>query len=107
MLVKIAGNLSYYQLCLLSIFGQNIFNLREDSYRSNLKIAHGLLALLHEVYDLADLQLIGSGDAVLGIVDIAPAKLKLQGQGELIFKLMELSKMPSDELAILAEKLSH
>jgi hypothetical protein len=107
LLVKIAGNLSYYQLCFLSIFGQNSFNLRGDDYRSNLELKYDLLALLHEVYDLANLQLIGSESAMLGIVDIAPGKLKLQGQGQLIFKLMELSKIPSDELAVLAEKLSH
>lgn len=107
LLVKIAGRLSYSQLCLLSIFGKNKFRLRGDSYRSNLRLPMDLIAILQEVYELGNYQLIGQEEALLSMADIVPGKLKLAGQGTYFFQLMELSKMPSDELDLLVEKLSH
>jgi hypothetical protein len=56
------------------------------------------VAVLHEVFDLERRGLISSGNAVLGITDLIPGKMYLEGQGELLFKLMDLRSIKIEDL---------
>lgn len=104
LLIKLGQGLSYYQLCLLSLFAQkNSFKLRKGDYRGTTNIGLDKIPLLQESVELARLELINiPGDAVLGLTDINPAGMNINGEGRILFQLMELSKIDSQELASLA-----
>ena len=101
-LIKIARNMSYRQLCFLSIAGQNDeFSLRQAGYEVNSTLPVDLVALLHEILEMEKGALISSGTVVLALVDLNPGKLKLEGQGQILYNLMNLSEIPLDELTPL------
>jgi len=105
-LIKIAKGLTYRQLCILSIFGQNEkFNLREVTYRDNTTLPVHLVSILHEIFELEKDALVNPGQTVSGLIDIVPGKFKLEGQGQLIFKLMNLSEIPVDYLDPIVQTL--
>ncbi len=96
LLIRVAEALSYRQLCLLCLFAFN-FGLRDTDYRSESSIDQKKASILHEIYDLYTKGLLNcSGNALLGLADIQPAKMKLQGTGGLLFNLMELIQLLSD-----------
>ncbi len=91
-LLRLGEQLSYRQLCLLSLFAQNTlvqggnnrFNLRSSSYRDRLSeeapIATDLIVLLQETYDLGQRGIIGNGgSAMLDIVDANPSEMSPEG----------------------------
>ncbi|SRR5215204_1501608 len=104
LLIKIGQSLSYHQLCLLSLFAQkNKFKLRQGDYRGTTEISLDKLSLLQESFGLARLELINiPGDAILGLTDINPARMDLNGEGRILFQLMELSKIDFHELTNMA-----
>jgi hypothetical protein len=59
-------------------------------------------AVLSEVFELEQRALINSGFAVLGMTDIIPARMNLEGQGKLLFTLMELSRVDQAELITIS-----
>ena len=103
-MIKLGQGLSYHQLCLLSLFAQkNKFKLRQGDYRGTTKIGLDKVSLLQEAFGLASLELINiPGDAILGLTDINPDRMDLNGEGRILFQLMELSKIDFHELAKLA-----
>ena len=106
-LIKISKGLTYRQLCLLSIFGQNDkFTLRPTPYTDNLTLPIQLVSILHEILQLEKDALISSGNVVLALSDINPGKFKLEGEGQIIFKLMNLTELPTDDLAPVADALA-
>ena len=64
------------------------------------------VALLQEVFELEFMGLISSGSVVFGHTDIIPGKMHLEGQGEILHKLMELSKIDQTEPNELTDLLS-
>jgi hypothetical protein len=104
LLIRTAQQLSYRQLCLLELAGLmeltgGKLSLRQGSYRDAVAaIGPAQIPVLFEAYDLYTRGLIHcGGDALLGLADIAPAKLRLQGPGAVLFNLMELRFIdPSD-----------
>lgn len=62
--------------------------------------------VLHEVSELERLNLTTQDSAVLGMTDIKPGKIRLEGRGVTLFHLMELSKMSDGELIEPAALLS-
>jgi hypothetical protein len=106
-LIKIARNISYRQLCFLSIVGQkDKFNLRQPAYQANSPLPIGLVALLHEIFEMEKDALISSGTVITGLADLNPGLLNLEGQGENLFKLMNLSEIPLEDLIPLTEILN-
>jgi hypothetical protein len=107
LLIELGQNLSYRQLCLLALFAQPDKSiLRQENYHSILTMRVYQIALLQEVFELDLIGLITSGSVVFGHTDIIPGKMHLEGQGEILYKLMELSKIDQTELNELSELLS-
>ena len=106
-IVKVAEVLTYRQLCLLLLFsGQVTAPLRNTAYRSNKSFPPDLLQILYECYDLYSRGLVSNGGEVaLGLTDINPSEVKIQGLGVFIFKLMELYQIPLKELEPLVAEL--
>jgi hypothetical protein len=90
-LIAVAEQLTYRQLCLLRLI-QDIDGkgLREHDFRDGV-IPPTTVPVLYEIYDLYSRGLInGRGKALLGLTNIAPTRLRLQGAGAVLFNLMEL-----------------
>lgn len=47
-----------------------------------------------------------SGDALLGLADVNPGKMDIQGVGVYIYQLMELVKIPDSDLEDIAKAFS-
>jgi hypothetical protein len=109
-LIKLADSLSYRQLCLLAIFaGQQIKNsLRQTDYRSSSSnISQSQASVLHEILELFNLGILSlPNDTLLGITDVVPARMHVQGAGVELGRLMELNKIPNSDLLSIAPLLT-
>jgi len=78
-LIKLGEDLTYRQLCLLALF---------------------------EIFDLYTRGLLNaSGVALLSLPDIVPSKMRIQGTGAQLFNMMELSRIPNNDLLELMDSL--
>lgn len=94
LLIKFSQNLSYRQLCLLALFGEvDKFSIRQANYRSEPIMSVSRVALLQEVFELDTMGLISSGSVVFGHTDIIPGRMHLEGQGEMLYKLMQVNEL--------------
>jgi hypothetical protein len=97
---KAVEQLTYRQLCLLklSVIKNNI-NLREENYRGQNTFSKELYQILYEYLELCHHGFVNmGGEVALGPTDIAPGKISLQGLGADIYNLMQLSKIPNEDL---------
>jgi hypothetical protein len=107
LLIRIAGELSYRQLCLLSLSGQkDKFNLKQSDYREENTMSVDRIGVLQEIFKLEQMSLLNSGNVLFGFTNITPAKTNVEGVGEILFKLMDLSRIRSDELEGVAQLLT-
>ncbi len=108
LLVRTAERISYRQLCLLQVFasGQR-WNMREADYRKTPTIPSDVAPVLYEAYDLYARDLVNcSGTALLSLTDVEPARMKPQGAGLVLIRLMELREIPEADIGSLASTLS-
>lgn len=106
LLIRMARELSYRQLCLLALFVQkDKFNLKKGDYQTENTMLPEKIGLLQEIFELEQKSLLNSGKPLFGLTNITPAMTDLQGTGKALFSLMELSKIRSDKLEHLAELL--
>lgn len=106
LLLKLGQDLTYRQLCLLSLFYfRDNYSLREKAYLSHN--VNGLFfAILQEIYDLYFKGMLKSDlGSFVSITDIAPAKMTLQGTGMLLFELMGLKNIDKAEIDSIAKRL--
>ncbi len=114
-LIRLGDQLSYRQLCLLSLFAQNTlvhggnnrFNLRSGAYRGESgnvpPISWNLLALLQETYDLYQRGILGNGgSAMIAVLDANPSEMSPGGVAVNLYNLMELWTVdPADLNALI------
>jgi hypothetical protein len=107
-LISVADRLTYQQLKLLNLFVINQLSpmsiLKQGSYTT----ANGyeLISVLQDIYDLYRIGLLnGNGNVILEMGYINPSQIKVQGTGALLYNLMELSKIPFDEMEGLINML--
>ncbi len=109
LLLKIAEDLTYRQLCLLAIFAirdRASLGLRQRDYRDSSEFTSELVALLQEAFNLYAQGLVsGGGDAWLGLTDVNPANTQPQGTGVYLYNLMELWTINSGDLSRTASLL--
>ena len=100
LLISLGESLSYRQLCLLRLFAvNNKFRLREKDYREGGLSGAKRIALVQEIYSLAGRGLLSAGgEAVLGVTDIIPGKMSVQGVAATLHSLMELQEISSQDL---------
>lgn len=107
-IVKIAEVLTYRQLCLLFLFsGLLVVPLRKTDYRGVQSFQPELMQVLYEAYDLYNRGLVSvGGEVAFGPTDVKPGVMRTQGLGAFIFNLMNLAKIPPEDLAPLVNELS-
>ena len=105
LLIRIADQMSYRQICLLAIFkDKNKFKLRKESYPLG-KIDQATRFLLQEVYEIYSQHLLDApgysnrmNQARPLLEDIVPAKINLIGSGVTLYELMELQNINANDL---------
>lgn len=106
LLLRLAEQLSYRQLCILSLFGLSDKppELPMDSYSDgefdNEGIASKRHDLLEEAFELHTRSLVARSDntAILDIYYIAPGIMQLIGTGRNLYELMELRDIPRSDV---------
>ncbi|WP_379970808.1 hypothetical protein [Ectobacillus sp. sgz5001026] len=106
-LIKISTELTYRQLCILRmIVMKDALSLRTSDFRGTGISGFPLISLLNEIYDLYNKGLINSGgEVLLGITDVNPSKLEIQGMGVLLYNLKELWTIEQSEIIKTASLL--
>ena len=116
LLVRRAEELSYRQLCLLSLLTRrDVFSLRRRDYRG-APISSALEPLLQEIIDLNNIGMVilsqndtyNAGETAqlfAGTSTVRPARMFVVGSGTMLYDLMELHGIPFDELNEIAADL--
>ncbi len=118
--VRTAEQLSYRQLCLVSVFmNRAAYHLRTNDYSGGeeqpaIDTVSSLGGVLEEAYDLFTRCLLDGTDGAMGLrldshptlIYICPAKMKVQGTGSWPYTLMELVALPRPDLDDLVALLS-
>ncbi len=115
-LIRLGEDLSYRQLCLLSLFAQNTLllggnnrlGLRESDYRDDTGRLNSLdlIVLLQETYDLYQRGIVGNGgSAMISIADAKPGRMSPAGAAVNLYNLMEMWIIPPEDLNVLIRLL--
>ena len=105
---KTAEQLTYRQLCILKlIMVKEQYALRKNDYRKpGGTFPAELYQLFYEYYDLHNRGYFDSGTGtMLGLTDLNPSAVKLQGLGLVTFQLMRLSAIPEADVLPIVEQL--
>ena len=115
LLLRLGDQLSYRQLCLLVLFTLKDSiegpGLRKKDFRTEVgqkvTVSTPAMAILYEVFDLYSRGLVSGGaSALLGLLDINPAQMTVQGAGPVLFQLMELYTVDMTDVNCLIAPLS-
>lgn len=100
-LLRASQNLSYREICILAMIGgkmrgkYNSNDFRQINYRNDGQLTGEKVILLYEIYRLYNQGMVNfNGDAALGLSDVNPSKMMIQGVGAHLYNLMELSNIP-------------
>ena len=112
-LIKVAEQLTYRQFCILKLVVlKDRFDLRNQDYQNREKFSKELYQVLQECHDLSlkgcldyKIPLTFSGEIALGLTDIVPGSMTIQGIGGDLFKLMKLSSIPDEDIIPIAKAL--
>lgn len=99
-LLSLSKLLTYRQLVIIGAIGsRDLSAVRASDYRGGQQIAAKTIGVLYEVYQMVGLDLITSSDSsyILGLADINPSLLKLQGNGAHLYNLMRLWDTPAED----------
>lgn len=90
--LALTNNLTYRQLVLMGIIGSRLKldTVRNGDFREEGRLNPLQVGVMFEIYQLVTLDLVCSVDAayMLGVADINPANLSLQGTGVQIYNLI-------------------
>lgn len=108
-LTKTAEQLTYRQFCILKLAEEkDRYDLRQDHYRNaGSTFRRALYQLFYEYYDLHNRGYINSGTGtMLGLTDLNPGAVSLQGMGVVTFQLMRLEEIPDEDIVPIAVELA-
>lgn len=107
-LIKATDLLTYRQLCILRLCAiKQGFSLRKTDYRGEKSFQRDLYQILHECFDLYSRGYINNGSSVaLGLTDIIPADLSVQGLGSDLHNWMQLWQIPVEDITPIVVVLS-
>ena len=106
-LTKAAETLTYRQLCIMKLTSEkDRFALRREDYRGHGDFSRELLQILYEYLDLYHRGFVNfGGEVAFGPSDIKPGSTVMQGLGAELFNLMQLWRIPIDDVAPVALQL--
>ena len=108
-ITKNAEHLTYRQLCIMKLTEEkDRYDLRQGDYRDEGgKFPITLYQLFYEYYDLHNRGYINSGaGTMLGLTDLNPSMVTLQGMGTMTFRLMLLGEIPEEDIVPIATQLA-
>ena len=107
-LTKAAEELTYRQLCIIKLSAvKEQFVLRSEDYRGHGDFSRELLQILYEYHDLYNRGLVNfGGDVAFGPSDVKPGATVVQGHGAELLNLMQLRKIPIDDVTPVAAQLN-
>lgn len=102
-LIKIASDITYRQIIIIAVIGKYQTGQICSPSLSQEKFTgiqgYENISVASEIYDLYRRSLIFSQNVILDAAGFTPSLLTVGGVGALLFKLMELSSTPLDEIA--------
>ena len=112
-LIKIAEQLTYRQFCILKlVVVKDHFGLRSQDYRNLEQFSQELYQVLQECHDLClkgcldyKIPLTYSGEIAVSYMNMQPNDMTIQKIGEDLFKLMNLSSIPDEDVIPIAKVL--
>lgn len=107
-LIKASEELTYRQLCILKlVVAKAHYGLRNQNYRDHGNFARNLYSVLYECMYLYQKEYITEGDSshALGLTDIVPSNITVQGIGSDLYNLMKLSSIPDEDIIPIVEVL--
>lgn len=107
--LNLAKSLTYRQLVIIGILGsQDLTLVRVSDFRESGALPAATIGVLFEIYQMVGLDLITSADTsyMLGVSDINPSLLRLQGNGAHLFNLLRPDQVPADDQRFFLETLS-
>lgn len=110
-LIKVAQEVSYRQLVIMQIIiffqlGRNTFGKLNPSPETPRETAYGSvngydnISILTEINDLYRKGIVHSSSIIFDVASINPSQLILAGVGVQLYRLMELDKVPLDDIAL-------
>jgi hypothetical protein len=99
-ILNLAKLLTYRQLVIIGIIGSHdLSRVRASTFRDSGALPAATIGVLYEVYQMAGLDLIVSEDSsyMMGVSDINPSLLRLQGNGGHLFNLLRPDRVPSED----------
>lgn len=111
-LIKVAEDLSFQQLCILSLAGSEnglrVAPEQEEEHKGQRPTRVAKVGLMAEMHDLSQRQMLttGTGDSVeFEISTIVPMELSVDNAGTSLYSLMELASMDGQDLARITRLL--
>lgn len=99
--LTLTNSLTYRQLVLIGIIGSRLRfdTVRNGDFRGEGRLNPLQVGVMFEIYQLVTLDLVCSVDAgyMLGVADINPTKLSLQGTGAQIYNLIRPDMVDADD----------
>lgn len=108
-ILNLAKLLTYRQLVIIGILGKlDRSEVRATDFRGGGSLPAATIGVLFEIYQMVSLDLISSTDSgyILGVADINPSLLQLQGNGAHLFNLLRPDEVPGDEKRFFFEGLA-
>lgn len=114
LLIRLANDLSYRQLCLIALFASDDkygYELRARNYKptkpttsKTVTLGGQLIGVLQEVNIMCSQGMLTGGG--LALTDIVPRSTETQGIGSLLFESMELNTLQRNQIEGIGELLS-
>ena len=106
-LISVANQLTYGQLCLLSILNnKEEYSLRKGNFR-NVQLTFKQVVVIQEIFSMENSGLIiCEGQHTPGLTDVNPSVVRVQGIGLALYDLMLLKIIPKEDRDELAAHIS-
>jgi hypothetical protein len=98
--LSLAKLLTYRQLVIVGILGSRDLSIvRSSDFRGSGSLPAATIGVLFEIYQMVGLDLITSADTsyMLGVADINPSLLRLQGNGAHLYNLLRPEQVPAED----------
>lgn len=108
-ILNLAKLLTYRQLVIIGILGsRELSAVRSSDFRDVGTLPAATVGVLYEIYQMVGLDLIASANAayMLGLTDINPSLLRVQGNGAHLFNLLGPDQVPGEDQQFFFDALA-
>lgn len=108
-ILNLAKLLTYRQLVIIGVLGSaDLSTLRTSDFRGSGSLPPVTVGVLFEIYQMVGLDLVVSANSsyILGVADINPSLLRIQGNGAHLFNLLRPDQVPSEDQRFFFDALA-